>query len=76
MSELVTQLKTQLNTLSSDERAELARYLLDSLANEDDYDATETWDAELRRRVEEIEKGTAIGRPAEKVLADLRERYP
>jgi putative addiction module component (TIGR02574 family) len=75
MTEAVEQLKSQASTLSVPERAELAYFLLSSLEPEDE-EAQEAWRAEIGRRVAEIRGRCAVGRPAEDVLAELRERYP
>ena len=45
--------------LTEDERAELARDLIASLDAPADPDAATAWDAEIARRVAEIESGTA-----------------
>lgn len=75
MSEAVEGLKSQASVLSVPERAELAYFLLSSLENEDE-GAAEAWQAEIARRVADIRNGTAVGRPVEEVLHELRERYP
>jgi putative addiction module component (TIGR02574 family) len=75
MTEAVEQLKSQVSSLSRPERAELAYFLLSSLEAEEE-GAEEAWRAEIARRVAEIRGRLAIGRPAEDVLAELRERYP
>ena len=60
--------------LSPAERADLAYFLLASLAVEDGVE--EAWQAEIARRVAQIRSGQAAGRPIDEVLAELRERYP
>jgi putative addiction module component (TIGR02574 family) len=75
MTEAVEQLKSQASNLSASERAELAYFLLSSLEPEEET-AQEEWRADIARRVAEIRNGTAAGRPADDVLAELRERYP
>jgi putative addiction module component (TIGR02574 family) len=75
MNEAVEQLKSQARTLSLPERAELAYFLLSSLEPEEEK-VQEAWREEIARRVAEIRGGTAVGRPADEVLAELRERYP
>jgi len=75
MTEAVEQLKSQVNTLSGPERAELAYFLLSSLEPEED-GVQEAWRVEVARRVAEIRGGTALGRPADEILAELRKRYP
>ena len=75
MTEAVEQLKTQMKLLSNPERAELAHFLLTSLEPEDE-GAEEAWAEEVARRVEEIRDGHAVGKPADKLFAELREQDP
>ncbi len=75
MSAAVEQFKSQAGTLSPTERAELAYFLLTSLEPADE-GVEEAWRTEIARRVAEIRRGQARGRPAEEVLAELRERHP
>jgi putative addiction module component (TIGR02574 family) len=75
MNSPVEEWKAQLGQLPHSERAELAQFLLSSLAP-DDEGVEAAWDAEASRRVEEIESGRAQGRNADELLAELRERYP
>jgi putative addiction module component (TIGR02574 family) len=75
MTEAVEQLKSQASALSAPERAELAYFLICSLEPEEE-GAQDAWRAEIARRVAEIRNGSAVGRPADEVLAELRERYP
>jgi putative addiction module component (TIGR02574 family) len=75
MTKAVEELKSQADTLSPAERADLAYYLVSSLEPEED-GVEEAWRIEIARRVAEIRGGMAIGRPADEVLAELRERYP
>lgn len=75
MTASVDTLKTELSQLSPRERAELARFLIESLDDGEDVDAEAAWDAELARRMQQISDGTAIGEPADKVLRDLQAKY-
>jgi len=75
MADLVERLKSQLETLSNRERAELAQFLIRSLDQDYDEDAEAAWEIELTRRVTEIESGKAVGKPAEQVFAELRKKY-
>ena len=75
MTETAERLKPELARLSAQDRAALASFLIHSLGEEEDADAEAAWDVELARRVEEIKSGKAIGIPADKVFADLREKY-
>jgi putative addiction module component (TIGR02574 family) len=75
MTEAAERLKHELGRLSIDDRAELARFLIDSLDNETDPDAEAAWDEELDRRMTEIQSGQAEGEPLDQVLAELRAKY-
>jgi putative addiction module component (TIGR02574 family) len=75
MTEAVEHLKSQASTLSAPERADLAYFLLSSLEPKEE-GVAEAWRAEIARRVAEIRGGSAVGRPADDILAELRERYP
>jgi putative addiction module component (TIGR02574 family) len=80
MAAAMEELKAELAGLTEQERAELAHFLLNSLdgagAGDDaDADVEAAWDAELARRADEIQRGTAVGKPADQVFAELREKY-
>jgi putative addiction module component (TIGR02574 family) len=63
--------------LPRSERARLAQRLLESLddeAVEDPAEVEKAWEEELRRRVAELDSGSAELIPAEQVFADLRAR--
>lgn len=75
MTEAVEQLKSKVGALTMPERADLAYFLLTSLEPEEE-GAEEAWRVEIARRVAEIRNGQGIGRSADEVLAELRERYP
>jgi len=75
MTETAEKLKAQLAELSTQERAELAHFLIHSLDEGVDAGAEAAWDAELAARMEDIRAGRAVGEPAEKVFAELRKKY-
>ena len=78
MSDTLEQWKAQLGTLPVRERAELAHFLIHSLDEdeaEDPADVGASWAAELDRRADAILSGKAVGRPAEEVFKELRERF-
>ena len=75
MSATAERLKTELASLALEERAELAHFLIESLDEEADDDSEAAFNAELARRGAEIRSGQAIGEPADKVIAELREKY-
>jgi putative addiction module component (TIGR02574 family) len=66
-------LADQLLALPVPDRARLAGLLLASL-EEVDADAAEAWDAEIARRVQELESGRVQGIPAAEVFAEARRR--
>ena len=75
MTETAEKIKSELSRLSLQERAELAYFLIHSLDEEVNADAEAAWDAELAQRLEEIKSGKAVGEPADKVFAEIREKY-
>ena len=75
MTETAEKLKIELSQLSIAERAELAYFLIHSLDEEIDYDIESAWDIELTRRIQEINNGTASGKPSHQVFTELREKY-
>jgi putative addiction module component (TIGR02574 family) len=75
MAENWEQWKRQLETLPVQERAELAYFLLHTLNADEDADAEAAWQAELERRVADIKNGNVVGKPADQVFAELREKY-
>ena len=75
MTETAEKIKSELSRLSLQERAELAYFLIHSLDEEVNADAEAAWDAELAQRTEEIKSGKAVGEPADKVFAEIREKY-
>jgi putative addiction module component (TIGR02574 family) len=78
MSMALDNLKAELAGLTEGERAELAYFLLDTLdecSADADADVEAAWEAELTRRGDEIHRGTAVGKPAEQVFAELRQRH-
>jgi putative addiction module component (TIGR02574 family) len=77
MTNAVEQLKSQIGTLSQRERAELAHFILISLEpEEDEAEVARAWEAEVTRRVDEIQSGKTVGKPAAQLFAELREQYP
>lgn len=75
MTQNATNLKPRLAKLSKKDRAELAKFLIETLDDEADDEVEEAWEKELARRWEEIESGKAKGIPADKVFKRLREKY-
>lgn len=61
--------------LPAEGRAKLAHELIASLDETSETNVEAAWDREIERRVVEIRKGKAKGRPAEQVLAEVRAKY-
>lgn len=71
------QLEAEALELSPRERAQLAHSLIVSLdddAEDDPAEVERAWEDEIRRRLEEVDAGTAELIPAEDVFAELRSR--
>lgn len=68
-------IRTELATLTEAERAELARFLIQSLDSGSDNDAEAAWDAELERRAGEIKSGRESGELADKLFSELRAKH-
>lgn len=65
---------TEILRLPAEERARLALELLRSLDGEPDTDATAAWDAEIERRGEEVDAGTAETMTLDEYRAHVRAR--
>jgi len=75
MTPTLKKIRNQLIALPVADRAQLAHELILSLDEPKDTDAEKAWDAEIKKRVEEIKSGKANGRPAENILAEIRATY-
>jgi putative addiction module component (TIGR02574 family) len=75
MTENAERVRQEVLQLPESDRAELARFLIESLDDSEDPDVEAAWDAELRRRVERVEQGKSRLRPAHQVLAEIRDKY-
>ena len=73
MSDLVQELSQKARALPPEDRARLAEELLASLHENPDPDVEAAWDQEIRRRISEIENGTAKLVPADEVFAEIRQ---
>ncbi len=68
---LVKELSRRARDLSPEERVQLAEEIL-ATVHEQDEEVDAAWDAEIQRRIAEVENGTARLIPAEEVFARLR----
>jgi putative addiction module component (TIGR02574 family) len=74
MTPTLQDLKDACSNLPAPQRAELVRFLEQSLeVGEDEW--ADAWGDELGRRLEELRSGQVKGVPAEEVLQRLRDRY-
>lgn len=71
MPDLVAELAARARALSPEDRARLAEELLSSL-DPRDAEVESAWDAELRRRIAEVEGGAVRLIAAEEVFAEVR----
>lgn len=71
MSDLVEELSRRARALSPEERVRLAEELL-ATVQEVDPEVEAAWDEEIKRRIAEIDSGTATLIPAEEVFAEVR----
>ena len=68
---LVEELSRRARDLSPEERVQLAEQIL-ATVHELDEEVDAAWGAEIKRRIAEVENGTAKLIPAEEVFARLR----
>lgn len=72
MADLVLELSQQAQTLGAQDRARLAELLLDSIHQHPDHSIDNAWDAELLRRIDEVDRGVAVLVSAEDAFAQVR----
>lgn len=72
MSDLVTELSQKAQTLRPEQRARLAELLLDSIHQSADRTVADAWDDELRKRIDEVDRGVAELVSAEEVFTQIR----
>ena len=69
MPDTVSELSERARELSPEDRARLAEELLASLEGEPEAEVDAAWDAEIRKRIAEVENGTAHLTSSEEVFA-------
>lgn len=67
--------RSEVMELSASERASLAHELILSLDDPTDYDLSAAQETEIQRRLKTVRDGSASGRPAAEVFADIRAQY-
>jgi len=82
MTDAVRKVLDLASELSKQERAKVAMEMLysldetdEELLDEEQVEMTDAFDAELDRRIAEIESGEATAIPADAAFADLKRRY-
>lgn len=75
MTNVAEKLRAELLRLPTEDRAELAYCLIQSL-DVDDAKKPMPWEIELERRWQEMECGETLGESAEEVFEGLRNKYP
>ena len=73
MADLVAELSERAKVLSPEDRARLAEELLASLEESPSSEVDAAWDAEIQKRIAEVEAGTVELVPAEEVFARVRQ---
>lgn len=76
MSALLDELSKKAQSLTVEERAQLAQELLQSVDRDVDADVQAAWDVEIADRVVRYERGEAKLFPAEEVFAAARRLTP
>ncbi len=72
MSALLVELSRKAQTLTVEERAQLAQELLESVERDSDPEVQVAWEAEIASRITRYERGEAELIPAEEVFAAAR----
>ena len=72
MSSMAKRIITEGMNLSSSERAQIAEELISSLDKQPDEEVEKAWQAEINRRIDEVESGKVQCIPWEEVLEKLR----
>ena len=71
----IDEIRNEVMALSASERASLAHELILSLDDPSDYELSAAQESEIQRRLQMVREGTASGRPAAEVFADIRAKY-
>jgi len=71
----VEKMRSEVMALAASERASLAHELILSLDDPTEFDLSPAQETEIQRRLNMVREGTASGRPADEVFADIRAKY-
>lgn len=72
MTSIVDEITLKARSLPAEDWVRLAEDLLSSLQEDHDLAIEAAWDTEIRRRLDEVEAGTAKLIPAAEVFAEVR----
>ena len=72
---MTEKVRSEVMALSASERASLAHDLILSLDDPGDYDLSLIQETEIQRRLKLVREGSASGRPASEVFADIKAKY-
>ena len=75
MTKTLQEIKKDILTLSSRERAALARHLINTLDDDMDEDVEELWLKEAEQRYEEYRRGKITAVSAEEAFREARRRF-
>ena len=74
MSAILAELQAQAKHLDAEERAQLASFLIGTLEPSDGGDVSQAWEAEIKARWAEFERGDVELIPATEVFAEVRRK--
>ena len=72
MASIIDEITLKARALPAEDRARLAEELLSTLQENPDPEIEAAWDAEIRRRLADIDSGNAKLVPAAEVFAEIR----
>ena len=72
MASIIDEITLKARALPAEDRARLAEELLSTLQENADPEIEAAWDAEIRRRIADIDSGNAKLIPAAEVFAEVR----
>jgi putative addiction module component (TIGR02574 family) len=75
MSRTFEEVREEAMELTLEERSWLAEQLWDSARTPEEREIDATWEAEVDRRVAEVNAGTAVLIPGDEVIRELRAKY-
>ncbi len=71
----IQEVRSEVMAMSASERASLAHDLILSLDSSADFELGPAQESEIQRRLHMVREGTAAGRPADEVFADIKAKH-